>query len=469
MPVSATQSTVFERIIRDYFTHPAQRVTLLPGDVLMDQGEFNERLYYVHSGQLIATVSAPDDVGEEEQAELFLASPGTFIGVHSFFSYRLVASSRVVAQTEAELAWIDIRTRPVDPELHGSLSEQFMPVIVEELQRRQWRLSQMAREREAANRRLHMAEKLSTPGQLAAGLAHELNNAVGVLARKSDYLSGVLRILLQEKSPSLISWFDRGQQTGQTASSSVVRQQAAELRRRFGLAPEQAKTLARALDDGAIPTELPQPLEGALQLWEIGRDCYDMQLAASHASGIVKSVKQLGGGDYQRQWGIDVNESVREALALLQSHLREVNVDLNLGQLPPLYGNTTELVQVWVNIIKNGWDAMKDAQTPDPTIKISTRAGKRSIQISLANNGPMIPEEVAARIFQPNFTTKTMSARRQGQTVGLGLGLYIVKRLVESYGGDLLLKSTPEYTRFRVRLPLQAEPLSSPERHDDDE
>ncbi|MGL5738947.1 MAG: hypothetical protein ACRCYJ_08795, partial [Plesiomonas shigelloides] len=71
MPVSATQPTVFERIIRDYFTHPAQRVTLLPGDVLMDQGEFNERLYYVHSGQLIATVSAPDDVGEEEQAELF--------------------------------------------------------------------------------------------------------------------------------------------------------------------------------------------------------------------------------------------------------------------------------------------------------------------------------------------------------------------------------------------------------------
>ena len=50
------------------------RSTLLPGDVLMDQGEFNERLYYVHSGQLIATVSAPDDVGEEEQAELFLAS-----------------------------------------------------------------------------------------------------------------------------------------------------------------------------------------------------------------------------------------------------------------------------------------------------------------------------------------------------------------------------------------------------------
>ncbi|MGL5605663.1 MAG: sensor histidine kinase [Plesiomonas sp.] len=445
------QLAVIERIIRDYFTHPEQQISLCSGDVLMDQGQFNDRLYYVREGQLTATVKALDDIGEEEQAEIFLASPGTFIGVHSFFSYRLVASSRVVAETDAELAWIDLRTAPVDRERFGSLTEQFMPVIVEELQRRQWRLSQMAREREAANRRLHLAEKLSTLGQLAAGLAHELNNAVGVLARKSDYLSDVMRHLLNDRSPTLISWFDQGREQGQSESSMHVRDLAGQLRQKFTLSHAQAKTLARALGDQPIPAHLPDNLDDALQLWEIGRDCYDMQLAARHASGIVKSVKQLGGGDYQRQWGIDVNDSLHEALSLLQSHLREMSVELNLGELPPLYGNQTELVQMWVNIIKNGWDAMKEAHTPNPTLRITSRVGKRSIQVMLSNNGPMIPEEIAARIFQPNFTTK-----KSGQTIGLGLGLYIVKRLVESYGGDLLLKSSVDYTQFRVRIPLQS-------------
>ncbi|MGL5006618.1 MAG: sensor histidine kinase [Plesiomonas sp.] len=444
------QLAVIERIIRDYFMHPEYQLCLHTGDVLMDQGQFNDRLYYVREGQLKATVKALDDIGEEEQTELFLASPGTFIGVHSFFSYRLVASSRVVAETKAELAWIDLRTVPVDRERFGSLSEQFMPVIVEELQRRQWRLSQMAREQEAANRRLHLAEKLSTLGQLAAGLAHELNNAVGVLARKSDYLSDVTRHLLKDRSPALITWFDQGREQGQLASSLQVRNLAHLLRDQFALSHAQAKTWARALGDQPVPEHLPEHLDEALQLWEIGRDCYDMQLAARHASGIVKSVKQLGGGDYQRQWGVDVNDSLHEALSLLQSPLREVNVELNLGELSPIYGNHIELVQMWVNIIKNGWDAMKEAHTPNPTLWITSRVGKRSIQVILSNNGPMIPEEIAARIFQPNFTTK-----KRGQTVGLGLGLYIVKRLAESYGGDLLLKSSVDYTQFRVRIPLQ--------------
>ena len=77
-----------------------------------------------------------------------------------------------------------------------------------------------------------------------------------------------------------------------------------------------------------------------------------------------------------------------------------------------------------------------------------TRSACASTSRSIANNGPAIPEEIHEKIFQPNFTTKKL-----GLDFGLGLGLSIVRRLVDSYNGTIELTSTDGETTFSINLP----------------
>lgn len=446
------------RFRRDYFSDPERRMHLQAGATLMEQDAPNERLYFVISGRFVGTIRAEDDLGEEQQVEVFEAAEGDFLGVNSFFSWTGHASTRVTAVTNAELAWIDHQTQPVEPERYGGIRKQFVPLIVEESSRRQLRLIRFVREREAAMRRLHLVEQYSTLGRLAAGLAHELNNAVGVMEHASEQLVRDFQQLLQRYEPGLAAWFERGLASGQTLSSDQVRRRARQLMQRHAVSYDVAKELARMGGEEEL-TELPEPLEEGATLWQAGRDFHDMRLAARHAAAIVRSVKQLGGGGRQREEGVDINATLQEALALLQSDLRQVAVVFRPDpDLPPIWGNASELVQMWANIIKNGWDALKEAQTPDPRLTLSALRHGRGVEVVLANNGPQIPEALRARLFQPNITTK----HGTGTSMGLGLGLYIVKRLVDSYNGELLLESEPHETRFIIRLPLRHKEIDIP-------
>lgn len=433
-----------------YFCDPLRQRSLAAGAQLLEQGEHNERLYLLRSGRVEGTIiveNMAENMAPHERVPIMTVEAGNYLGVHSFFS-RGASYCRLVALEPCELAWLDRDTLPVEPERFGSLADQFMPVIMAELAQRQRKVNHAYLERTRTQRRLLEAEKLSLLGQLAAGLAHELNNAIGVVTRNGSSVIDFVDDLLRQHYPREYRLFQQGLQAGQLSSSAEVRRDARQLEVQFRLACEPAKLLARILN-GESPTRARvRDLLGVAHYWQLGRDCHDMQLAAQHAAAIVRSVKQLGGGDGERRHGVRVRDTLEQALALLQSSLRQVQVEPVLEGDPRICANEAELVQVWANILKNALDALQ--ATREPKIWLDCRSHDEWIEVTLANNGPVIPPELQPRIFKPNVTTK-----RGGLSFGLGLGLAIAERVVTSYGGEISLVSEPGLTAFKVRLPRE--------------
>ncbi|EGU31477.1 ATP-binding protein [Vibrio scophthalmi] len=431
-------------LIERYFSQPERIVLVEAGCTLIEQDGTNERLFYVLNGELGGYFSE----NGEDLTQVFSAGQGAFIGVHSFFSGTWTASSTVIAKSDVELAWIDRNTQAVEEENYGPLTAQFTPVIVNELSRRQRRVTQEALAKEKALQKLNLAEQMTTLGQLAAGIAHELNNAIGVVSSKSERLESVIMSLLEEVHPEASQFFDYGLMHGQKVSSSEARSRGKQLEQRYGLDKPIAKELARALPNESISSHWLKNPHEAIKYWQMGRDLHDLRIASKHTVGIVKSVKQLGRADVETVEEIDINESINRAVSLLQSDLRRVAVRIRPATLPLFVGSQTELVQVWVNIIKNACDAMLDVDEPE--IEIQTRHSKNRILITIANNGPEIDSSTRRKIFDPNFTTK-----KGGLSFGLGLGLSIVRRIISGYGGSIAVKSDADLTIFRIKLPIE--------------
>jgi hypothetical protein len=435
-------------LISAYFSDPSRRIHLKKGDYLLREGEYNDRLYLVLSGQLSGYFKAPDG----NDIFFFRLHTGMFAGVYSFFSKTFRSSTTIIADEDTEVAFIDSTQEAVALDQQSTLCEQFMPVVVADLAHRQQLAQQISYENQQTLRKLHESEKLATLGQMAAGISHELNNAIAVLQRGTQWISEALVAFFS--NPLQRRYFEKGRHEGRRLSSRDIREIQRMLQKRYGLDADTAAALAEL---GISEKELPHSREEIealareiYQSWEVGAALHDMTTAANHAAHVTRSVKSLGAPSSQRQPNQDVNETIREALTLLHSKLRKIRVVFDAGELPPLTANRGELVQVWVNLIKNAIESLNNSRTPDPEIRIRTRVAKKQIAVDISDNGPGVPPEIADRIFQPNFTTKV-----EGLSFGLGLGLSIVQRIVNSYNGTIALKSTPGNTVFTVRIPVQ--------------
>ncbi|WP_405067835.1 sensor histidine kinase [Kribbella sp. NBC_01510] len=315
-------------------------------------------------------------------------------------------------------------------------------------------------------------DALITLGTLAAGLAHEINNPAAAAARSVSALDTACVSLL-----SALRQLAVGEVTAAQFSALD------ELRLELGAgtaAPDPVdladheNTISEWLDEHGIEQDWmiapPLAAAGTSVEWcdraadvlgdslEPGLEWVASTLSAATLLGEVKestrritelvaavrSYSQMDRGSIQT---VDVTEGIESTLVMLGHKLRDgVEVIRSYGaDVPRIDAYAGELNQVWTNLIDNAVDAMNGTGT----LRISTRADGDRIVVEFTDTGPGMPPEVAARAFEPFYTTKDVGK-------GTGLGLDIAQRIVaEHHGGTITITSHPGETTLQVRLPHQ--------------
>jgi len=437
----------FNTVVRELFNDPKRRIVLRKSDFLLRSGDHNDKLYLVLTGRLKGLVSDANG----HLLEIFQAGVNDLVGFHSFFSKTFISLTNVQAVEDTELAYIET-SQLDDMRAKGTyLFEAFLPIIAREFVNRHRQMKDLVIEKEHTFQHLIETEKLASLGQMAAGIAHELNNAIAVLQRNSEWIANELVALITKSYPDALPFYGKGVQEGRTLSGAQVRKRRRDLEGKL-----------QGLDRQMLDDWIEMDLEG-LELkdidlnslsrlhayWELGSAFHDMLLAAGQAAHVVKSVKTLGAKTGKVRQLRNINHSIEETITLLRSKLRTVNVRLDLSELPEIMVNRGEWVQVWTNLIQNACDSMVQNQVDQPQLVITSRSENDLIVVTVQDNGPGIPNQLLPDIFQPNVTTKV-----DGLSFGLGLGLTIVNRIVESYMGTIRVESKPGCTVFTVEIPL---------------
>jgi len=432
-----------------YFSNPNQYISLRKGDELLLQGQFNDRLYLVKKGLLIGF--AEEDDGS--RYEVFRAVPRMFIGVYSYFSKTNKSLATVVAEKDSELAYIDRKQVLHEESQCSSLEEEFMPMMVTELMYRQRQVQDIAKEKEGAVKKLLESQKMASLGQMAAGIAHELNNAIAVLKRNTEWIKDKLSELWEKSHPHEYLLFKQGVSRGRFLSSMQIRKRSRELVNDLRLEKETAEQLAQmdfSKDDmQTIKNKTKKSINELYAFWEAGSTIHDMMTATSHATHVLSSVKALGAQKSNRNEVFDINESIKESLSLLHNSLKQITVKEVLNPVPFITANKGELVQVWSNLLKNAFDSLMIGKDNKPVIWIFSELKGKYIDVRIQDNGPGIPKEILPKIFEPKFTTKM-----NDRIVGLGLGLAIVQKIIHSYNGIIKVISEPGKTIFSVKFPV---------------
>lgn len=172
-----------------------------------------------------------------------------------------------------------------------------------------------------------------------------------------------------------------------------------------------------------------------------------IEMAGIRASQVLQNLLGIARKDKYEFLPVDLNDSLRNSLALVQHELvgRPIHITLNLqNDMPSIIASQDQLQGVWINLLLNAIDAI---DKPDGEITISSFYTNHHFEISIKDNGKGIAEEHLDRVFDPFFTTK-LAGR------GTGLGLSVCMRVVKLHGGTLTVESQQgEWTQFVAKLP----------------
>ncbi len=269
---------------------------------------------------------------------------------------------------------------------------------------------------------LVQSEKMSSLGQLVAGIAHEINNPVSFIYGNLEYADDYTRNLL-----SLLQLYQHHYPSP-----------AAEI-----------QTKAHQIELDFLVEDLPKLLAS-------------MQVGADRIQKIVRSLGHFSRQDEAEMKAVDIHEGMDSTLLILQHRLKarpgytEIEVHKLYAALPLVECYAGELNQVFMNILVNAIDSLEEEMEKrsndfKPKIEIRTEVlYDNQVRIQIADNGSGIPESIHHRLFDPFFTTKPV-----GKGTGLGLSLSY-KIITQKHGGQLRFVSTPDGgTAFITEIPLQ--------------
>jgi PAS domain S-box-containing protein len=274
---------------------------------------------------------------------------------------------------------------------------------------------------------LAQAQKLESIGQLAAGVAHEINTPMQYVGDNVDFLRThwpALRTVLAQASSVEAARTDRA-----------------------GLEP-WAATLAATIAGADLPyllAEIPVAIAQTLE-------------GVERVSGIVQAMKEFSHPGVSRRVAVDINRAIATTINIARhewKYVCDIATDF-AATLPPVSCMPGELTQVILNLLVNAAQAIAEAMAarPDPQaarglITIRTRHTADAVEISITDTGTGIPEAIRTRIFDPFFTTKDVGR-------GTGQGLAIAHNVVvQKHHGRIWFETEPGTgTTFHVQLPL---------------
>jgi signal transduction histidine kinase len=274
-------------------------------------------------------------------------------------------------------------------------------------------LCDLTRKLSAAQEKLMQSEKLASIGQLAAGVAHEINNPVGYvfsnIGTLEKYVTDLFRVLkaYEAAEPKLAH-------TEEGAAIAALRREV---------------ELDYLKED--IPALMAETMEGVRRVRKI-----------------VQDLKEFSHVDTRQDWEwTNLHKGLDSTLNIVNNEVKyRADVVKSYGELPEVQCLASELNQVFMNLLVNAAHAVVK---PRGTIAVRTGTDGPQVWVEVEDDGSGISKENLSRIFDPFFTTKAVGK-------GTGLGLSLAYGIVQKHGGRIDVDSEPgRGTRFRVTIPIR--------------
>jgi len=309
----------------------------------------------------------------------------------------------------------------------GQLNTQLQTRTAELIETFQ-RLEHEVEQRERMDIELRHAQKLQAVGQLAAGIAHEINTPTQFVGDNIHFLADGFNEMqgLIRKYRQIIETL-----TADPSRGPLVR---------------QVREAEEAADLAYLEENIPSALEHT-------RD------GVSRISCIVSAMKEFAHPDQREKSAADLNRALQVALTIAKSEYKYVaDIETEFGEIPRVMCHLSDMNQVFLNLLVNAAHAISDVVGNSGTkgiIRVRTTSSGNTVRIDIADTGCGIPESVRERIFEPFFTTKEVGR-------GSGQGLAVARSIVvDKHGGSLTFESNVNRgATFTIRLPVDGLPAT---------
>ena len=382
------------RAIRAQAPRPLENFSRIASDVITQRSAAEDALQAVTTSRIVETLwTLSNEILEEnrrivsraEMARLLLSMCTILLLLGAGFAmFRLQTSYRDLNKSNHELEGMNDSLEERVTERTHELSEAY-----DELKESQVQLVQ--------------AEKMSSLGELVAGISHEINTPLWYLISNST--------VLQERM-DMVGEF-----------CAIAEKMLEAVKSREGVKESVSRGLVdmqRMLKDG-----MKDDIDEAKDLIQ------DSIEGLEELTELAQSLKDFSRLDRARHGEFNVNDGLDKTLLIAKNKLKnKVSVHKHYGDVPTIHCSPSQINQIFLNLLTNAADAIEE--TGD--IVIRTLAEDNKVRISIADTGSGIPEDVISKIRDPFFTTKEVGK-------GTGLGLSIVDQIVSSHGGELIIES----------------------------